>query len=92
MPTCIATGGALVKLRMSLRLVYQDPMGNYFHSLITTAPLTLAIGFYRSDFVFYQLRCAAARAGLLEIRSTRILNGERGANVRGSCYDGSAHQ
>lgn len=30
---------------MSLRLVYQDPMGNYFHSLITTAPLTLAIGF-----------------------------------------------
>lgn len=25
---------------MSLRLVYQDPMGNYFHSLMTTAPLT----------------------------------------------------
>ena len=24
---------------MSLRLVYQDPMGNYFHSLMTTAPL-----------------------------------------------------
>lgn len=30
---------------MSLRLVYQDPMGNYFHSLMTTAPLTGAIGF-----------------------------------------------
>lgn len=32
---------------MSLRLVYQDPMGNYFHSLMTTAPLTgrLALSF-----------------------------------------------
>ncbi|XPE44971.1 hypothetical protein ACNKHV_20495 [Shigella flexneri] len=30
---------------MSLRLVYQDPMGNDFHSLMTTAPLTGAIGF-----------------------------------------------
>lgn len=30
---------------MSLRLVYQDPMGNYFHSLLTTAPLTIAIAF-----------------------------------------------
>lgn len=40
---------------MSLRLVYQDPMGNYFHSLITTAPLTLAIGFIVL-ILFY--RCA----------------------------------
>lgn len=29
----------------SLHVVFQDPMGNYFHSLVTTAPLTLAIGF-----------------------------------------------
>ncbi|MFX4312937.1 RNase E specificity factor CsrD, partial [Enterobacter sp. 63] len=30
---------------MTIKLVYQDPMANYFHSLMTTAPLTLAVGF-----------------------------------------------
>lgn len=33
---------------MSLRLVYQDPMGNYFHSLMTTAPLTGGDWLYHS--------------------------------------------
>ncbi len=76
--------------RMSLRLVYQDPMGNYFHSLITTAPLTLAIGFIVL-ILFLSVRWLQRQLSgqeLLEIRSTRILNGERGANVRGSVYDG----
>lgn len=74
---------------MSLRLVYQDPMGNYFHSLITTAPLTLAIGFIVL-ILFLSVRWLQRQLSgqeLLEIRSTRILNGERGANVRGSVYE-----
>ncbi|SUG31236.1 lipoprotein [Salmonella enterica subsp. arizonae] len=74
---------------MSLRLVYQDPMGNYFHSLITTAPLTLAIGFIVL-ILFLSVRWLQRQLSgqeLLEIRSTRILNGERGPNVRGSVYE-----
>ncbi|EOT8833583.1 RNase E specificity factor CsrD [Escherichia fergusonii] len=74
---------------MSLRLVYQDPMGNYFHSLMTTAPLTIAIGFI-IIMLFLAVRWLQRQLSgqeLLEIRSTRILNGERGANVRGSIYE-----
>lgn len=29
----------------SILLIYQDPMDNYFHSVITTVPLTFAVGF-----------------------------------------------
>ncbi|SQJ11532.1 lipoprotein [Salmonella enterica subsp. enterica] len=64
-------------------------MGNYFHSLITTAPLTLAIGFIVL-ILFLSVRWLQRQLSgqeLLEIRSTRILNGERGANVRGSVYE-----
>jgi RNase E specificity factor CsrD len=43
---------------MSLRLVYQDPMGNYFHSLLTTAPLTIAIAF----IILMLFVCALASA------------------------------
>ncbi|NDO79668.1 RNase E specificity factor CsrD [Citrobacter sp. NCU1] len=74
---------------MSLRLVYQDPMGNYFHSLMTTAPLTLAIGFIIL-MLFLAVRWLQRQLfgqELLEVRSTRILNGERGPNVRGSVYE-----
>lgn len=74
---------------MSLHLVYQDPMGNYFHSLMTTAPLTIAIGFI-IIMLFLAVRWLQRQlAGqeLLETRATRILNGERGANVLGSIYE-----
>ena len=74
---------------MSLRLVYQDPMGNYFHSLMTTAPLTLAIAFIIL-MLFLSVRWLQRQLSgqeLLEIRSTRILNGERGPNVRGTVYE-----
>ena len=74
---------------MSLHLVYQDPMGNYFHSLMTTAPLTLAIGFIIL-MLFLAVRWLQRQLfgqELLEVRSTRILNGERGPNVRGSVYE-----
>lgn len=70
-------------------LVYRDPMGNYFHSLITTAPLTLAIGFIVL-MLFLSVRWLQRQLSgqeLLEIRSTRILNGERGASVRGTVYE-----
>lgn len=72
---------------MTMDLVYQDPMGNYFHSLMTTAPLTLAIGFIVL-MLFLSVRWLQRQLSgqeLLEIRSTRILNGERGASVRGTC-------
>lgn len=74
---------------MSLRLVYQDPMGNYFHSLMTTAPLTGAIGFI-IIMLFLAVRWLQRQlAGqeLLETRATRILNGERGSNVLGTIYE-----
>lgn len=74
---------------MSVRLVYQDPMGNYFHSLLTTAPLTLAIAFIIL-MLFLSVRWLQRQLSgqeLLEIRSTRILNGERGPNVRGTVYE-----
>ncbi|STL83935.1 putative signal transduction protein [Escherichia coli] len=75
---------------MSLRLVYQDPMGNYFHSLMTTAPLTGAIGFI-IVMLFLAVRWLQRQlAGqeLLETRATRILNGERGSNVLGTSMNG----
>lgn len=74
---------------MTMDLVYQDPMGNYFHSLMTTAPLTLAIGFIIL-MLFLAVRWLQRQLSgqeLLEVRSTRLLNGERGPNVRGSVYE-----
>lgn len=74
---------------MTMDLVYQDPMGNYFHSLMTTAPLTLAIGFIVL-MLFLSVRWLQRQLSgqeLLEMRSTRILNGERGASVRGTVYE-----
>ncbi|SNY76010.1 RNase E specificity factor CsrD [Enterobacter sp. CC120223-11] len=74
---------------MTIHLVYQDPMVNYFHSLLTTAPLTIAIAFMVL-IVFFSvrwLRNQLAGQELLELRSTRILNGERGHQVRGSVHE-----
>lgn len=74
---------------MTMRLVYQDPMGHYFHSTMTTAPLTVAIGFI-IIMLFLAVRWLQRQlAGqeLLEMRSTRILNGERGSGVRGTVYE-----
>ncbi|MCE9965529.1 RNase E specificity factor CsrD [Lelliottia amnigena] len=74
---------------MSIRLVYQDPMANYFRSLMTTAPLTFAVGFM-VILIFLAVRWLRRQLSgqeLLESRSLRILNGERGAKVRGSVYE-----
>lgn len=73
----------------TISLVYQDPMVNYFHSLLATAPLTLAIGFM-VIIIFLAvrwLRRQLAGQELLENRSLKILNGERGPQVRGSVHE-----
>ncbi|KWU90324.1 hypothetical protein AGE06_23915 [Salmonella enterica subsp. enterica serovar Kentucky] len=74
---------------LSLSLAYPDPMGNYFHSLITTSPLTLALGFIVL-ILFLSVRSLQRQLSgqeLLGIPSTRILNGGRGPTVRGSGYE-----
>ena len=73
----------------TISMQYQDPMVNYFHSLLATAPLTFAIGFM-VIIIFLAvrwLRRQLAGQELLENRSVRILNGERGAQVRGSVHE-----
>ena len=74
---------------MTIHLVYLDPMVNYFHSLLTTAPLTIAIAFM-VIVIFFSVRWLRNQLSgqeLLEIRSTKILNGERGHQVRGSVHE-----
>ena len=41
----VVTVDSLKHPGMTIRMVYQDPMANYFHSLMTTAPLTIAVAF-----------------------------------------------
>lgn len=74
---------------MTISLVYQDPMTTYYRSLMTTAPLTLAVIFV-VVLIFLAVRWLRRQLSgqeLLESRSVRILNGERGAQVRGSVYE-----
>ncbi|WP_202306192.1 RNase E specificity factor CsrD [Dryocola clanedunensis] len=74
---------------MSVTLTYRDPVASYYHSLFTTVPLSIAIGlmlivlFLAMRWVKNQL----AGQELLENRATRILNGERNADVRGSVLE-----
>lgn len=74
---------------MQIRLVYQDPMANYFRSLMTTLPLTIAIAFMvMMVFIAVRwLRRQLAGQELLESRAIRILNGERGARVKGNVHE-----
>jgi RNase E specificity factor CsrD len=74
---------------MFVSLTFRDPVANYYNSIFTTVPLTIAIGimlvvlFFAVRWVKKQL----AGEELLESRATRILNGERGAQVRGSVLE-----
>ncbi|SAD77881.1 regulatory protein CsrD [Enterobacter hormaechei] len=70
---------------MTIHLMYQDPMSNYLRSLMTTAPLTIAVAFIVL-LICWQRRQLSGQE-LLETRSVRILNGERGPQVRGSVYE-----
>lgn len=74
---------------MTIHLRYLDPMVNDFHSLLTTAPLTFTIAFMvlAIFFAVRWLRNQLSGQELLERRSTRILNGERGNQVRGSVHE-----
>ncbi len=74
---------------MTITMMYQDPMANYLSSLVTTVPLTLAMGFMIL-IIFLSVRWIRRQLSgqeLLEMRSTRILNGERGIGARGSIYE-----
>ncbi|WP_230353568.1 RNase E specificity factor CsrD [Lelliottia sp. WAP21] len=74
---------------ITIRLSYQDPMANYFRSLMTTAPLTAAVAFI-VILLFLAVRWLRRQLSgqeLLENRSLRILNGERGIKVRGSVHE-----
>ncbi|HDS9361312.1 TPA: RNase E specificity factor CsrD [Enterobacter chengduensis] len=74
---------------MSIHVVYLDPMASYFRSLMTTAPLTIAVAFIVL-LIFLAVRWQRRQLSgqeLLETRSIRILNGERGPQVRGSVYE-----
>lgn len=78
---------------MSLKLTWQDPLANYYRSLLTTAPLSIAIGFM-VVVIFFAVRWLKRQlAGqeLLETRAARILNGERGVRVRGSVHEWPTH-
>lgn len=78
---------------MAIHLVYLDPMANYFRSLHITAPLSIAIGFMVL-IIFFSVRWIRRQlAGqeLLELRTARILNGERGPQVRGSVHEWPAN-
>jgi RNase E specificity factor CsrD len=74
---------------MQIKLDYQDPMANYFRSLMTTLPLTLTIAFMvLMVFIAVRwLRRQLAGQELLESRAIRILNGERGAKVKGNVHE-----
>lgn len=74
---------------MLLKLTYRDPMANYYRSLFSTVPVTAAIGLM-IVVLFFAIRWMKRQlAGqeLLEKRATRILNGERGVDVRGSVHE-----
>lgn len=74
---------------MFLSLTYRDPMANYYRSLFSTVPVSVAIGLM-IVVLFFAIRWMKRQlAGqeLLEKRATRILNGERGGDVRGSVHE-----
>lgn len=63
---------------MAIRMVYLDPMANYFHSLMTTAPLTLSVAFIVLLIFSRFAGCVVSSpARSYWTRSVRILNGER---------------
>ncbi|WP_054179057.1 RNase E specificity factor CsrD [Trabulsiella odontotermitis] len=74
---------------MTIRMVYLDPMVNYFNSLSTTVPLTLAIAFMVL-VIFFSVRWLRRQLSgqeLLESRSVKILNGARGQQAKGSVHE-----
>ncbi len=74
---------------MFVSLTFLDPVANYYNSLFNNVPLALAIGLMMV-VLFFAVRWIKKQLEgeeLLESRATRILNGERGANVRGTVLE-----
>ncbi|WMY74811.1 RNase E specificity factor CsrD [Buttiauxella selenatireducens] len=74
---------------MFLSLTYRDPVANYYNSLFTTVPLSFTVGFMLI-VLFFAIRWMKKQLvgqELLESRARRILNGERGVEVRGSVLE-----
>lgn len=70
---------------MRVSITYRDPVANYYQSLFTTTPLSVSF-LIIAALVLWTLRWIKGQlAGKerLENRAIRILNGERGAAVRG---------
>lgn len=70
---------------MRITVTWRDPIGIYYQSMFTTAPLSVAI-IVIAGFVWLAIRWVKKQLSgkeLLESRAIRILNGERGATVRG---------
>lgn len=78
---------------LTIKVVYRDSLNDYFHSLVTTTPLSVAIIFMivmvwsASRWVKRQFR----GLDLLDNRATRILNGERGESVMGTEHEWPFH-
>ncbi|GAB53278.1 RNase E specificity factor CsrD [Atlantibacter hermannii] len=74
---------------MAVRVTWSDPVVNYFRSMLTTAPLSIAIIFMVMMVMLggRWIRRQLAGLELLETRASRILNGERGSRVRGSVHE-----
>ncbi|MCT4702036.1 RNase E specificity factor CsrD [Enterobacteriaceae bacterium H20N1] len=74
---------------MFVSLTFRDPVTNYYNSLFNTVPLTVAIGLMVVVLFFAVRWMKKQLAGeeLLETRATRILNGERSSEVRGSVLE-----
>ncbi len=72
-----------------IEIVYRDPINDYFHSLVTTAPLSVAILLMIAMVLCasHWLRRQFTGLELLDNRATRILNGERGKEVTGSVHE-----
>lgn len=74
---------------MTVRVTWSDPVVNYFRSMLTTAPLSIAIVFMVVMIFLGGRWITRQLAGLelLDNRASRILNGERGSRVRGSVHE-----
>lgn len=83
------TFGLLKNPGMAVRVTWSDPVVNYFRSMVTTAPLSIAIVFMVIMILLggRWMRRQLSGLELLETRAVRILNGERGNRVRGSVHE-----
>jgi RNase E specificity factor CsrD len=77
----------------TVEVVYRDPINDYFHSLVTTAPLSTAIIFMIAMVLLTSRWIRRQFIGLeqMDNRAARILNGERGSEVLGATNEWPAH-